>query len=95
MFSYMVSGFDPIRLAQDLSRRYWCMVAPFGLLILTIALYDAMKNYPRFAKGVLMILLVVFIAFSAKKIPAGNALIQVEKDHAVLTRSLKPDSRFC
>ncbi|WP_319470302.1 glycosyltransferase family 39 protein [uncultured Pseudodesulfovibrio sp.] len=85
MFSYMVSGFDPIRLAQDLSRRYWCMVAPFGLLILAIALYDAKDSYPRFAKGVLMILLVVFIAFSAKKIPAGNALIQVEKDHAVLT----------
>lgn len=84
MFSYMVFGFDPIRLAQDLSRRYWCMVAPFGLLILTIALYDAKVRYPRTAKSVLLILLAVFIGFSAKKIPAGNALLQTAQDHAVL-----------
>ncbi|MBI9080438.1 MAG: hypothetical protein JEY79_11945 [Pseudodesulfovibrio sp.] len=85
MFSYMVFGFNPIRLAQDLSRRYWCMVAPFGLLVLTIALYDTMKSHPRFAKAVLMLLLVIFIVFSAIKIPAENALIQVGKDHAILT----------
>jgi hypothetical protein len=84
MFSYMVSGFDPIRLAQDLSRRYWCMVAPIGLLILVVSLYDIKEVHPRFFKGVLAILFAVFIVFSAKQIPLGNAMVQVNNDYAVL-----------
>jgi len=84
MFSYMVSGFDPIRLAQDLSRRYWCMIAPFGLLIVTISLFDIKSTHPKFSKGVLFILLAVFISFTVKKIPAGNAFAQVANDNRIL-----------
>jgi hypothetical protein len=81
---YMVSGFDPIRLAQPIGARYWCAVAPFGLMLLLLALFRLGRLYPATARVLTGILFAAFIAFSAKKIPAHNAMAQTADDNAVL-----------
>jgi len=84
LFLYMVSSFNPIRLAQPIGTRYWCAIAPFGLLLLLLCLYELGERFPRVSHSLIMILFAAFIAFSVKKIPATNYILQVNNDYKVL-----------
>lgn len=81
---YMVSGFNPIRLAQPIGARYWCAVAPFGLMLLLLVLFRLGRRHPKASKVLIGTLFAAFIAFSVKDIPARNNILQVADDYAVL-----------
>lgn len=84
-FLYMVSGFSPIRLAQPTGSRYWCAIAPFGLTLLLIWLFEIKRTRPRVSITLISILFIAFALFSIKKIPARNAFVQTAADAATLT----------
>jgi len=85
LLTYMISGINPLRRAGDPSTRFWCAAAPFGLLLLCQWLLELQQRYSRTAKTLLVILFIAFFAFTVKKIPATNSLIQVARDHAILS----------
>jgi len=84
-FLYMVSSFNPIRLAQPIGTRYWCAVAPFGLLLLVLWFYELGERFPTVSRALILVLFAAFIAFSVKKIPAKNHIMQVISDYEVLS----------
>lgn len=86
---YMVSGLSPLKLAMPVGTRFWGVIAPFGLLLLMKSLFDLLTIRPRIAKILMAIVFVVFIAFTAKKIPASNSILQVSQDYAQLSPILK------
>jgi len=81
---YMVSGVSPLKLAMPVGTRFWGAVAPFGILILLRALFDLKSVRPRTATALIALLFAAFLAFTAKKIPPTNSLIQISRDHALL-----------
>lgn len=81
---YMVSGINPLKLAMPVGTRFWGLIAPFGLLLFMKALFDLMEPKPRTAKTIIAIVFLVFIAFTAKKIPPVNAITQLNKDYHLL-----------
>jgi len=93
-YLYMVSGFSPIRLAQPIGSRYWCAIAPFGLTIILIWLFNLKISFPKTTKSLIAILFIAFIVFSAKKIPARNALIQTFHDNIVLQQVMAQRQPF-
>lgn len=84
-FLYMVSGFSPIRLAQPTGTRYWAAIAPFGLIVILIWLFNIATSFPKTGKTLIVILFLAFTVFSIKKIPAQNAIIQTIEDARILT----------
>lgn len=81
---YMVSSFRPVRLAQPIGARYWCSVAPFGLMLLLLALRRLGRRHPQTSRTLVGILFAAFIIFSVKDIPARNNILQTADDYAVL-----------
>ena len=84
LFLYMVSGLSPIRLAQPIGTRYWCAGAPFGLTIILIWLFNIKGTWPKTGLTLIVILFLAFTAFTVKKIPDRNALVQTARDNEIL-----------
>lgn len=83
-FLYMVSGFSPIRLAQPAGTRYWAAIAPFGLTILLMWLFDIKQAFPKTGQTLIIVLFLAFALFSIKKIPARNSFIQTAEDATIM-----------
>lgn len=82
---YMLGGIFPLKRAGDPSSRVWCSSAPFGLLLLSHWLLKIGERRALVSKVLIGILLVAFLGFSIKKIPADNAVRQVAQDHSILS----------
>ncbi|WP_147822303.1 glycosyltransferase family 39 protein [Salidesulfovibrio onnuriiensis] len=81
---WMVSSLSPLKIAQPIGSRYNCVVVPFGMLALSLWLCVAAKRRPVLAKGLFVVVLSAFVAFSVKKIPSRNSLLQTAEDYRVL-----------
>lgn len=84
---WMVSSLSPLKIAQPIGSRYNCVVVPFGLLAVSIWLCHMGQRKPRLARGMCTVILIAFIAFSAKKIPSHNSLVQTAQDYRVLQKA--------
>ncbi|MDC0335487.1 glycosyltransferase family 39 protein [Pseudodesulfovibrio sp.] len=82
---YMISSISPLKLAMPVGTRFWGVIAPFGLLVLFKNLFDLKQTFPKTGKTFIAIIFLVFIAFTLKKVPNNNSLIQVNQDYALLT----------
>lgn len=81
---YMISSTNPLKLAMPVGTRFWGVVAPFGILILMKSLLDLKGSKPRTATALIAIVFLAFIAFTAKKIPPVNSLVQLNQDYHLL-----------
>lgn len=84
MLVYMVASINPIKPATWPSSRYWCAAAPIGLLLVCNTLLQMKASRPKTAKIALLLLFVSFFAFSAKKIQANNAIIQITNNQRII-----------
>jgi len=91
---YMVSSIHPLRLAQPQGTRYWCQLAPFGLLLAAWLLQVLHRRHPRTGLGLVVVLFTLFLVFSIKRIPPKNALTQMRDNQAVLAPALGHNARF-
>ncbi len=82
---YMVSSFSPLKLAMPVGTRFWGVIAPFGLLLLFKCLFTLKEIRPRTAKVLMGIVFLVFLVFTAKKIPPVNSLAQINHDYKLLS----------
>lgn len=81
---YMISGINPLKLAMPVGTRFWGVVAPFGLLVLLKSIFDLKRSRPRTATTLIAIIFLVFLAFTIKKVPPVNSLVQLNKDYHLL-----------
>lgn len=81
---YMVSSLSPLKLAMPVGTRFWGVIAPFGLLLLFRTLFQVKESRPRTAKTLLAIVFLAFLAFTVKKIPPVNSVLQLNRDYSLL-----------
>ncbi|MDD3311836.1 glycosyltransferase family 39 protein [Pseudodesulfovibrio sp.] len=81
---YMLSSFSPLKLAMPVGTRFWGVIAPVGLLLLVRSLFVLRGARPRTAKALLALVFIAFLAFTAKKIPPVNSLVQLDCDYRLL-----------
>lgn len=81
---YMVSSLSPLKLAMPVGTRFWGVIAPFGLLLLAHSLLKIKESSPQTGKILLAILFLVFLAFTIKKVPPTNAILQTDRDYRLL-----------
>lgn len=88
---WMVSGLNPLKLAQPVGSRYYCVVAPVALLLIILFFINLGDRFPRWRTAGLGIMFVAFLVFSVKKVPASNSLRQVYQDNALVSRAFSFD----
>ena len=81
---YMVSSLSPLKLAMPMGTRFWGVIAPLGLLLLFKSLFDLKGIAPLTAKVLVTVVFLAFLAFTVKKVPPVNSLVQMNRDYRLL-----------
>ncbi|WP_169432767.1 glycosyltransferase family 39 protein [Desulfovibrio aminophilus] len=94
LMTYMVSSISRPQIVHPIGSRYWCSVAPFGLITLLLWLSSLKVGSPRAAKVCTVLLFGAFAAFTLLKIPPTNSIVQIGKDAEILTPLLAEKRPF-
>ena len=86
--AYMISGLNPFKVAQPLGTRYHTVAAPYGILLLLLALERLDGRRRRVKTMLLGLLLAAFTFFSFQKIPATLSVLQMTRDNRILSQAL-------
>ncbi|WP_319543674.1 hypothetical protein [uncultured Pseudodesulfovibrio sp.] len=81
---YMISGISPLKIALPFGSRYWPEAAPYGLLLLLWYLFKIKEKQPRTGVALIATLFIAFTAFTIKKIPPTNSVIQMARDYELI-----------
>ncbi|WP_031482676.1 glycosyltransferase family 39 protein [Maridesulfovibrio frigidus] len=77
---YMISSISPLKIAAPVGSRYLTAGVPFMLLTILIGIKHWHKHSPKYAVIVKWVLLVAFLVFTLKEIPAQNSLSRLQED---------------
>lgn len=81
---YMISSVSPLKLAMPVGTRFWGVIAPVGLLVLFKVLFEIKRNHPNTGKVLITLIFLIFLIFTAKKIPPMNSVVQMNRDYNLL-----------
>ena len=69
---------------MPMGTRFWGVIAPLGLLLLLKSLFDLKGIAPLTAKVLVTVVFLAFLAFTVKKVPPVNSLVQMNRDYRLL-----------
>ncbi len=94
LMTYMVSSISRLQIVHPIGSRYWCSVAPFGLISLLLWLSSLKSGKPRAARVCTVLLFGAFAVFTLLKIPPTNSIAQIGRDAEILTPLLAEKRPF-